>query len=158
TRHLEDMRDAFDPCLMNMGVGVSVYDPTTGVMRLDPNAPPTTPPIAALPGQGCAGHANQAFPLAFWAGGNVQFGSADVNGGANTHFTTGGLTMGADGRFSNSLIVGVAVGYGSDSTSIGGDGTRLDAHNLNAMAYASYQPFDGWFFDAVLGYGSLDFN
>ena len=96
------------------------------------------------------------FPLAFWTGGTAQFGSTDVSG-ANNRFSTGGLTFGVDGRISNALIVGVALGYGSDRTNIGTDGTLSNSQNFDTMIYASYQPFDGIFFDAVAGYGTLSF-
>ena len=154
--HLEDLHDAFDPCFVNLGVGVSVYDPATGMPTPNANGLNPTAPVGNLPGT-CAGRTAQQIPLAFWAGGTVQFGSADLNGASN-HFSTGGLTFGADGRISNSLIVGAAIGYGTDRTAIGTDGTNSDSHTFDAMFYASYQPFDGWFLDAVAGYGTLGFT
>ncbi len=154
SQHLEDIHDAFDPCLLNVGLGVSVYDsvvpPTSYPYAQQPA------PVANLPGT-CAGRLTQQIPLAIWTGGTMQFGSADIGGG-NNRFTTGGLTFGIDGRINNALIVGVAIGYGSDYTSIGTDGTSSTARNFDSMFYASWQPFDGWFLDGVLGYGSLNFD
>src|SRR5262249_43054978 len=37
-------------------------------------------------------------------------------------------------------------------------GTHSDASTFSGMFYASYRPVDGWFVDAVLGFGSLGFN
>jgi uncharacterized protein YhjY with autotransporter beta-barrel domain len=153
TGHMEDLHDAFDPCLLNLGIGASIYDPQTGTGM--PNANPSAP-AGNLPGT-CAGRTNMQFPLALWAGGTMQFGSADLNGASN-HFSTGGLTFGADGRISNSLIAGVAIGYGSDRSDIGTDGTTSNATNFDEMFYTSYQPIDGWFFDALVGHGTLSFE
>jgi large repetitive protein len=156
TEHMEDLHDAFDPCLLNVGIGVQIVDPVTGLPTGNPNANPNQP-AENLPGT-CAGKLSRQFPLAFWAGGSMQFGSTDLNNGSNNRFTTGGLTFGADGRINNALIVGVAFGYGSDHGDVGTDGTSTDSHNFDAMFYASYQPFDGWFLDGVLGYGTLSFD
>ncbi len=111
TSHLEDLHDAFDPCLLNIGFGASVINQPSLLPGSPFNANPTPPP-ASLPGT-CAGRLATQFPLAFWTGGTLQFGSTDL-GGSNNQFTTGGLTFGVDGRISNALIVGVAVGYGSE--------------------------------------------
>ncbi len=156
TGHLEDLHDAFDPCFVNVGVGVQVYDPATGIVTSNPNGSNPAAPMGSLPGT-CAGRTTAQLPLAFWAGGTVQFGSAVLNGASN-HFSSGGLTFGADGRISNSLIVGAAFGYGADRTNIGANGTNSNSHTFDAMFYASYQPFDGWFLDAVAGYGTLGFT
>lgn len=155
TGHLEDMHDAFDPCLLNIGTGITVIDPVTGMPSTGPNASPVAP-RGNLPGT-CAGRLATQFPLAFWTGGTAQFGSTNV-GGSNNHFTTGGLTFGVDGRISNALIVGAALGYGSDLSTIGTDGTLSNAQNFDTMFYASWQPFDHIFFDAVIGYGTLSFD
>jgi uncharacterized protein YhjY with autotransporter beta-barrel domain len=155
TSHMEDLHDAFDPCIMNIRFGASVVNQANQLPGSPLDADPTGP-RASLPGT-CAGRLATQFPLAFWTGGTLQFGTTTL-GGSNNQFTTGGLTFGADGRISNALIVGVAIGYGSDRTDIGTDGTNLAGQNFDAMVYASYQPFTGWFLDAVAGYGSLSFN
>lgn len=154
TSHMEDLHDAFDPCLLNINFGASVINQPSPLPGSPLNAN-TTPPPASLPGT-CAGRLATQLPLAFWTGGTLQFGSTNLNG-SNNQFTTGGLTFGIDGRISNALIVGVAAGYGSNNTDVGTDGTSLIAQSFDAMFYASYQPFDHWFIDAVVGYGSLNF-
>jgi len=54
--------------------------------------------------------------------------------------------------------MGLAIGYGSDYSAIGSDGTSSTAQNFDSMFYASWQPFDGWFLDGVLGYGTMNFD
>jgi len=152
--HLEGLHDAFDPCLINVNFGASVLNPVTG-MPTQPNVDPTMPGGNLPPA--CVGQSKWQIPIAFWTAGSVQFGTTSLYGPTN-QFTTGGLTFGADGRINNVLVVGAAFGYGTDRTSIGTDGTLTSSRNYDAMLYASYQPFPGYFIDAVGGYGSLNFD
>jgi uncharacterized protein YhjY with autotransporter beta-barrel domain len=97
--------------------------------------------------------------MAVWAGGTMQFGSAANNGLTTTNrFTTGGMTTGIDARLIENLIVGAAVGFGTDRTTIGQDGTRSDGRSFSGMLYASYRPFSNWFVDGFLAYGALNFD
>jgi uncharacterized protein YhjY with autotransporter beta-barrel domain len=56
------------------------------------------------------------------------------------------------------LVVGAAVGYGGDRTTVGTNGTRSNATSVSATLYGSYRPFDSWFIDAALGYGLLGYD
>ena len=69
-----------------------------------------------------------------------------------------GLTAGIDWRAADNLIVGAALGFGTDRTDIGQNGTRSDATSFSATLYASYKPFDPWFIDATLGFGTLGYD
>jgi len=94
-----------------------------------------------------------------WMSGAVDFGSRDATSAQKGfRFTTDGLTAGADYRLSPSLAVGASVGYGHDSSRVGHDGTKSQADGYSASLYASYQPMDKVFFDALAGYGSLDYK
>ena len=154
TGHMEDLHNAFDPCLVNINFGASIYNPMSAM----PQQPNTNP---AMPGgnlpPACVGQGTLPIPLAFWTAGTVQFGSTSAYGPTN-QFTTGGLTVGVDGRLGSSAIAGIAFGYGSDRTDVGTDGTVTSSRNFDAMFYASYQPFAGWFLDALAGYGTLGFE
>jgi outer membrane autotransporter protein len=91
--------------------------------------------------------------------GAVQFGQVTPDGSAlKNRFSTAGLTAGVDWRATENLIVGAAVGYGTDRSDIGLRTTRSDATSMNAMLYASYKPFDLWFIDAMLGFGRLGYD
>src|SRR5579862_157565 len=153
--HLEELHGAFDPCLINVNFGATVYNPITGMPTTNPNANPAMPGGNLPPT--CVGQSKWQIPIAFWTAGSVQFGTTSLYGSAD-QFTTGGLTFGADGRINNVLVVGTAFGYGTDRTSIGTDGTVTSGRNFDAMLYASYQPFPGYFIDAIGGYGSLNFE
>jgi uncharacterized protein with beta-barrel porin domain len=56
------------------------------------------------------------------------------------------------------LIVGAAVGYGGDRTTVGTNGTQSNATSVSATLYGSYRPFDDWFIDASIGYGVLGYD
>ncbi|PLP99496.1 autotransporter domain-containing protein [Cupriavidus pauculus] len=97
--------------------------------------------------------------LAFWTAGTVDFGFANTAAQrSGFRFTTGGVTAGADYRFSDELTLGVGVGYGRDSTDVGSAGTRSTADSYSFALYGSYRPRPSLFVDGVAGYGSLDFD
>lgn len=95
----------------------------------------------------------------FWIGGGVKFGSrarGARNGGMS--FTTDGVSMGVDRRFSQDLALGVGLGYAQDKSEFGTDGTATESRSVTLAAYGSYQPDEHLFLDGVLGYGMLDFH
>ena len=164
TRHLESLHNDFDPCGMQVAIGISVYEPVPqdgGVLiqRSDGLAPPmvlTRDPTAPAVRECERRWWTPAFAL--WTGGTLQFGSAAPNGLTNNRFSTGGVTGGIDFRVIDRLIVGAAVGYGTDRTTIGPDGTRSDGTIWSGMLYASSRPWANWFVDAFVGYGTLGFD
>jgi len=108
-----------------------------------------------LPGEGENG--DQRF--AYWTAGTVDFGFANTAAQrSGFKFTTGGVTMGADYRFSDQFSLGAGVGYGHDSTDIGSSGTRSTGDSYSGALYASYRPIPVLFVDAVAGYGTLSFD
>ena len=94
-----------------------------------------------------------------WLGGLAHFGRRGAGEeGANQHFSTDGLSVGADRRLSDRLVLGLGVGYGRDRTEIGSDGSRSKASGTFVAGYGSYQPTRETFVDAVLGFGKLDLD
>ncbi|MGE0357667.1 MAG: Ig-like domain-containing protein [Burkholderiales bacterium] len=94
-----------------------------------------------------------------WLGGLAHFGKRGAGDeGADIRFSTDGLSLGADRRFSDRLVLGMGLGYGRDRTDIGSDGSRSKARGTFVAGYGSYQPTPSTFVDAVLGFGSLDLD
>ncbi|MGH1560941.1 autotransporter outer membrane beta-barrel domain-containing protein [Caulobacter segnis] len=91
--------------------------------------------------------------------GAADFGSRDASSAQKGfRFTTDGLTAGVDYRLSPSLAVGAGLGYAHDSSRVGHDGTKSQADGYSASLYASYQPAEKVFIDALAGYGALDYK
>ena len=169
SRHLESLHDRFNSCSVDIGIGLPRPDDNSG--RFYPGHQPVQPVagkcralLRRLAGRaGRAPHAGSAgmrecgwaADFSAWVSGSAQFGTVMPDGTAATSkFTTAGLTAGVDWRVNQDLIVGLAVGFGNDHSTIGGFGTRSNATSVNGTLYASYKAFDPWFIDASLGYGA----
>lgn len=97
--------------------------------------------------------------LAFWTAGTVDFGFANMaTQRSGFRFTTGGVTLGADYRFSDQFSLGVGVGYGHDATDVGSAGTHSTGDSYSAAVYGSYRPVPTLFVDTVAGVGTLSFD
>ncbi len=90
-----------------------------------------------------------------WSAGLVNLGK---QGSTDSHFSTAGITVGADKRLSEKLVLGVGSGFAYDRQKIGVNGTRNTGESYSLSVYGSYQPADGFFVDGLLGYGSLRFD
>lgn len=94
-----------------------------------------------------------------WMGGLAHFGKiGGGDEGVDQRFSTDGLSLGADRRVSDRLVIGLGLGYGRDRTDIGDDGSRSKASGMSFAGYGSYQPSRNTFVDALLGFGRLDLD
>ena len=94
-----------------------------------------------------------------WAAGMLRSGSFDSRGRTSElTFETDGVTLGADYRISDRVLLGMGVGYGRDRTHVGENGSRSDARAYSLAGYASMSPGERFFVDTVLGYQTLDFD
>ena len=174
SRHLESLHGQFSPCSVEFGVGLppptdangrpypgsSPYSPSPGVAARSYDAVPNSQVARRMmDAQECAANGGWASRIAGWVAGSVQFGSTMPDGTvASSRFTTAGLTAGIDWQVHNDLVVGAAVGYGNDHTTVGTFGTRTNATSVTGTLYASWKYFDPWFIDAAIGYGQLGFD
>jgi outer membrane autotransporter protein len=73
-----------------------------------------------------------------WIGGAVDFGLNDPNRTARgLHFTTSGVSLGADRAFSPQLVAGAGVGFSHDSTDIGDNDSHSSGNAYSAALYTS---------------------
>ena len=95
----------------------------------------------------------------YWMEGVASFGTRDASGNlSGSEFSSDGISVGADRRVNDHLIVGMGLGYARDTTKIGTDGSSNRSKGYSLAAYGSYQPSPNTFVDGLLGIGSLDFN
>ncbi|MDR3409576.1 MAG: fibronectin type III domain-containing protein [Formivibrio sp.] len=93
--------------------------------------------------------------LEIWSAGTINVGR-QTNTDAN--FSTSGISMGSDYRISDSLILGMGVGFGHERQTIGSNGTHNNSNGYSAVVYGSYQPEQGFFLDGLAGYSRLDYD
>ena len=94
-----------------------------------------------------------------WIGGNLNFGSRDqTSDSSSLRFSTDGVSVGIDRRFSDRLALGIGLGYARDQTDIGSDGSMTRSKGSSVALYGSYQPGDNTFIDGLIGYGALNFD
>ncbi|MBV9558747.1 MAG: putative Ig domain-containing protein [Pseudolabrys sp.] len=178
SQHMMNLHGHFNPCSISFGMAPQLSQPTSPLYYQPPDpytgpprglavskdpysgpppgwpGPPPVPQPA--PAVGCADWASS---LALWTAGSFSIGSMTPNGQtASNKFLTSGLTAGVDWRLTDTLIAGVAVGYGGDRSDIGTNGTRSDSSSFSGTLYASFRPLDPFFLDASAGYGSLNFD
>jgi uncharacterized protein with beta-barrel porin domain len=92
---------------------------------------------------------NAATSVELWASGSI-----DVDD-ENERFATRGLTVGADAKIAEGLIVGAAAGFGQDKADIGLAGTRNQIAGRSITGYVSARPDQSIFIDALIGYSDL---
>lgn len=71
---------------------------------------------------------------------------------------TQGITAGIDRRITDKWVIGAAVGYGTTDLDLSADGGKLDADGYSVSGYASYAWNERSFIDAILSYGSNDYD
>lgn len=156
--------------LVSFGVAFNNPGPASTGASAFPSSSPSADSLAYAPegvqGRQMAGRTaaeafdevHPAMPFHVWVGGSVNLGKFDQTGGYDDRFTTSGVTVGVDRKIRSSLTIGLALGYATDETRIGTDGTKSRAREASVSAYASYRVLPALFLDMMGGYGhaSLD--
>ncbi|WP_164775724.1 autotransporter domain-containing protein [Mesorhizobium sp. M7A.F.Ca.CA.001.10.2.1] len=108
-------------------------------------------------GSDCGGEAAK-LGFGLWAGGHIDLGHSSPDDSAERDSVSINMTTGIDYRFNDRFVAGLAVGYSSDDSDIGGNGTESSGEAYSATLYASYRPAENLFLDALAGYGSFSFD
>lgn len=95
-------------------------------------------------------------PLGIFLNGNVRFGDKDgTENESGFDFDSQGITLGADYRFTDNLVLGAAVGYAEADSDFDNDGGTLDSDSLTASAFGTwYGP--KFYLDWIGSYGMAD--
>jgi|GEM_PF-368800 len=108
----------------------------------------------AAPQQGGGEASNSG--LRVWAGGAISLGERDATTQtAEMSISTSGVSAGVDMSLSDTLDLGVGVGFGQENVDVGVDGSRLEADSWVGVAYGSWRPRGDLFVDGLLGYGQM---
>lgn len=73
-------------------------------------------------------------------------------------FSTTGLTLGADYRLTDTLVLGAALGYANADVDIDNNGGEVDSDSYSFSGYATFFSSDRSYLDAIFSYGSIDYN
>lgn len=147
-------QDPTDPNALGYAQENKPYDPTRKAFAYAPDddansrrlSGKTPPPKNGLPSD-----------LALWAGGFVNFGTANKYKIDLGH-TLVGVSGGVDYRFSPNFTAGIGFGYGRDTVDVGTNGTQSNGQAFSTALYGSYHPHNNVFVDGLLGYSALDFG
>ena len=95
----------------------------------------------------------------FWTAGMVNFGTREATDSrTGLGFTTSGISLGFDRRFSEQWVAGLGLGFARDTTTIGNPATLNRSQGSSVAVYGSYQPSQTIFVDGMVGVGALKFE
>jgi uncharacterized protein with beta-barrel porin domain len=86
-----------------------------------------------------------------FASGNIGRGENEPGDNVPSYdFDVNGLTLGIDYRLSDQLILGGAIGYTRQDTTLAGGEGSLDMRGLSLSGYASWYLQDAWYVDGAI--------
>ena len=88
----------------------------------------------------------------FWSEGSISIGKVgDTSTSSSKDINTTGLTFGADKKYENNILKGVALRIGADDVDIGRLGSALDMKAISLTFYETRPRGDSKFFDNLFG-------
>lgn len=94
-----------------------------------------------------------------WMAGSLRFGTFNNNGTSSlSNFKTDGVTIGADKRVRENLVLGLGLGYALDRATMIDDNSKFQANGMSLAVYGSYMATPNVFIDALMGYGASRFS
>ncbi|MGH8613859.1 MAG: autotransporter outer membrane beta-barrel domain-containing protein, partial [Gammaproteobacteria bacterium] len=110
---------------------------------------------------GAAGDGSSALPGRFGAFVNGIYNFGDVDSTFDQvgfDYDGGGVTAGADYRFTDDLIAGVGFNYIHSAADFDGDGGDLDSDSYNGLVYGTYYLPDGVYVDGIATFGGINYD
>jgi outer membrane autotransporter protein len=115
--------------------------------------------VGALTGGAAGDGALDLGPWGFFLNGSISSGDKDrTENAAGFDFDAWSVTLGADYRFQDNLIGGIALGYVKNETDIDANGGDLDTEGFNVSLYGTYYLDSGLYLDGILTYGWSDYD
>jgi uncharacterized protein YhjY with autotransporter beta-barrel domain len=98
-------------------------------------------------------------PFAAWADGDIDFGFLRPSTATDrSDIRTSGLSLGADTKLRDGVIVGAAIGYGRNDANVDSDGSESRAHGRSLILYGTFESLKAVHIDASIGVGELSFD
>ncbi len=95
----------------------------------------------------------------FFASGNIGRGRTDATDQAPRYdFDIRGLTVGIDYRKTDNLVLGVALGYTKQDTTLSGGQGSLGMHGFSVSGYTTLYRKNSWYIDGVISLANNDFK
>lgn len=99
------------------------------------------------------------FAMSLWGSSTLSYGKIITNpSDVSDHFTLDGFFAGLDFQARATLITGLAIGYTTDKNNLEHLNAVSNADQLSFSGYTTYTPYQNWFIDALIGYGSPSFS
>jgi len=97
--------------------------------------------------------------LGVFINGSISLGDKDrTDNVAGFDFTTKGITIGADYRFTDRFVAGLAAGYVKTDTDLDNRGGDLDTDGYSLSLYGTFYRDEGMYLDGILTYGNNDYD
>jgi outer membrane autotransporter protein len=97
--------------------------------------------------------------LGVWVNGNYNFGNRDqTTNEEGFDFDNKGVTLGADYRVTDQLVLGAAVGYANTNVDFDNNRGNLDRNGWAASLYSMYYPKERFYVDGIISYSANDFD
>lgn len=101
-----------------------------------------------------ADESSLASPLGIFVNGNISFGDTETTAReAGFDFSTNGLTLGIDYRYTNEFVLGGAFNYLSTDSDYTGKSSNLDIDGYSLSLYGSYYKSEQIFVDSIVSIG-----
>jgi len=94
-----------------------------------------------------------------WSAGTVTAGDRDgIAGSDGFDFRSDGLTFGADWRINDDVLVGLATGFGWNTSEFDQTRSEVDGDQRSLSLYGLWRAGEHFYLDGTLGWGRLDFD
>lgn len=98
-------------------------------------------------------------PIGFFANGNIAVGSVDGDGiQRDAGISTNSLSVGADYRIDNNVVVGTAIGIVNDKADFKGDNGDMSMSGFNLTGFGTWYEQDVGYADMVVDISKNDFD
>ncbi len=98
-------------------------------------------------------------PFTAWADGDIDFGFLRPSTATDrSDIRTSGLSLGADTKLRDGVIVGAAIGYGRNDANVDSDGSESRALGRSLILYGTFDSLKAVHIDASIGVGELSFD